>query len=105
MLLKVTNGVVQRTQRKKCIYTVTRIKHNFGVKFFHFFRKHLLLKYFYTFRHVNIFFLSRLNDLIGDPAVKIINGTAELKAGFSGDVKCLSRYVMSLCKQAYEKGA
>lgn len=56
MLLKVTNGVVQRTQRKKCIYTVTRIKHNFGVKFFHFFRKHLLLKYFYTFRHVNFFF-------------------------------------------------
>lgn len=55
MLLKVTNGVVQRTQRKKCIYTVTRIKHNFGVKFFHFFRKHLLLKYFYTFRHVNFF--------------------------------------------------
>lgn len=36
-------------------------------------------------------------------AVKINNGTAEWKAGFAGDVKCLSRYAMSLPKQAYEK--
>lgn len=36
-------------------------------------------------------------------AEKINNGTAEWKAGFAGDIKCLSRYAMSLRKQAYEK--
>lgn len=36
-------------------------------------------------------------------AVKINNGTAEWKAGFAGDIKCMSRYAMSLPKQAYEK--